>query len=149
MNKALGILILLLSFTFCNGQTVEEVWQEIQKDSIKHPEIVLRQAIWETGWFKSSACKHNHNLFGFNNGKMKFKTWQESVAYYKQWQDKYYKNDSLDYYKFLIKIKYAANGPAYVKCLKSLKLPPLQSLKLDSVPPIKSDSLDLKIPNNK
>jgi len=122
MKKLLFSLLLVLSSVICYSQTTEEVWQEILKDSIKHPDIVMRQAILETGWFKSSACRNNHNLFGFQNGKMKFKTWQESVAYYKRWQDKYYKNDSEDYYNFLIRIHYAT-GEAYVKCLKAIKLP--------------------------
>lgn len=122
MKRLLFSLLLVLSSVISYSQTTEEVWQEILKDSIKHPEIVMRQAILETGWFKSSACRNNHNLFGFQNGKMKFKTWQESVAYYKRWQDKYYKNDSEDYYKFLIRIKYAT-GQAYVDYLKAIKLP--------------------------
>lgn len=123
--KKICFLLLLFPSIICNSQTVQEVWQEILKDSIKHPEIVLRQAIWESGWFKSTATKKNNNIFGFNNGKMKFESWQACVAYYKRWQDKYYKNDSEDYYHFLSRIGYAANGPAYVKALKSLKLPEL------------------------
>lgn len=120
MKKILCTLILM---TFlCNGQTTKEVWNEILKDSIKNPEIVFRQSIWETGWYKSLASRKLHNLFGFKNGKMSFETWQESVLYYKKWQDKYYKNDKQDYYQFLINVKYALNGHEYVEKLKSLRL---------------------------
>lgn len=103
--------------------TIENVWKEINKDSILYPEIVFRQFLWETGWGKSSLCLNRNNLFGFRStgGYMRFNTWQESVAYYKRWQQRKYQGG--DYYQFLIDIKYAEDGFHYVNCLKSLTLP--------------------------
>ena len=36
--------------------TITNLIAEIRKNNIKHPKIVLAQAILETGWFKSSVC---------------------------------------------------------------------------------------------
>lgn len=127
---------LLLSFSVItissHALSVQEVWDEIIKNDIKHPEVVLRQAIWESGWFKCKNCGYsiNNNLFGFQNGKKYYDSWQESVADYKKWQDKNYKcQDSCTdatYYDFIVKIGYAENGTKYIKALKSLKLPELK-----------------------
>lgn len=100
---------------------LKNLYKEILKDSIKFPEIVLRQAIVETGWLKSVACLKRNNLFGFNNGVTKYKSWQESVMAYKKWQDKRYKEGPYDI--FLIKIKYAADTKKYVLFLKKIKIP--------------------------
>ena len=102
---------------------LQNLYNEILKDSIQYPEIVLRQAIFETGWLKSDYCTKRHNLFGFKgkNGYMYFDSWQESVLYYKKWQDRHYKGGS--YYDFLIGIKYAANTMEYVEYLKKIKIP--------------------------
>lgn len=100
---------------------LKNLYREILKDSIKFPEIVFRQAIAETGWLKSTACLKRNNLFGFNNGVSKFKSWQDAVHAYKKWQVKNYKGGP--YESFLIKIKYAADTRAYVKFLYKLKIP--------------------------
>jgi flagellum-specific peptidoglycan hydrolase FlgJ len=102
---------------------IEEVYAYIKCCEIQHPEIVLRQAIWETGWFKSEYCLKRHNLFGFRHTKtyMTFSTWQESVEYYKKWQERRYKDPNEDYYKFLVRIKYATSKE-YVSKLKSLRV---------------------------
>ena len=47
--------------------TIPNLIAEIRKNNIKHPKIVLAQAILETGWFKSSVCRKKHNLFGLTN----------------------------------------------------------------------------------
>ena len=110
---------------------VDSVRTEIEEHNIEHPEIVLRQSIWETGWYK---CRHYswkfNNMFGFRHnswvsednpkGYLKFDTWQESVAYYKRWQLKRYQGG--DYYDFLIDIGYAEDGDKYVTHLKSLSV---------------------------
>lgn len=122
MKKLCIGIIFILSTVFGFSQTCKDVWLEILKDSIKCPEQVYRQFCWETGWGTSYNCLKKHNLFGFNSSKgyMTFKTWQESVAYYKRWQDRHYFGG--DYYFFLIRINYAADNIDYVKHLKSLKL---------------------------
>lgn len=113
---------LLFNFSFASTLNLENLWKEINKDSIICPEIVFRQSILETGWLKSNLCLKNNNLFGFRNSKgyMKFKTWESCVAYYKKWQLKRYKSGN--YYVFLEKIGYATS-PKYVRTLKQLKIP--------------------------
>lgn len=121
MKKFLICSLFCLFSIFSFSQTLKEVWDEINKDSIKYPEIVLKQCILETGWLKSDYCINRHNLFGWNssNGYMYFDTWQQSVLYYKKWQDKHYKGG--DYYQFLVDIHYA--GKDYPTYLKSIKIP--------------------------
>lgn len=110
---------------------VDSVRAEIEEQDIEHPEIVLRQSIWETGWYKCKYCSWKYNnMFGFRHkswvtddnpqGYLKFDTWQDAVAYYKKWQEKRYTGG--DYYEFLIDVGYAADGNKYVKHLKSLSL---------------------------
>lgn len=101
---------------------IENVWKQLLKDSIQHPQIVMRQIIQETGWLKSNLCKTHNNLFGFrtDKGYLKFDSWQESIAYYKRWQQCRYKGG--DYYQFLVRIKYAGD-PEYINRLKKIKLP--------------------------
>jgi uncharacterized FlgJ-related protein len=101
--------------------SVEVVYDLIIKHRIKHPNIVLKQAICETGWFKSRVCKANHNLFGLHNGRnyLKFKTYEESIEYYKNWQILHYKTNG-DYYQFLKDYQYASDTN-YIYILKHIK----------------------------
>lgn len=103
--------------------SVQEVYTYIVCSGIKFPDIVLRQAIWETGWFKSKHMIHKNNLFGFRHSKeyMYFKNWQESINYYKSWQLRKYSREGEDYYAFLIRIKYAQSNK-YIESLKSLNV---------------------------
>jgi hypothetical protein len=102
--------------------TVDNVLKYIIKLDIKHPLIVLKQAVYETGWFKCINCSlDENNLFGFRRTKdyLKFNHWTESVEFYKEWQSKYYKEG--DYYQFITKIGYAEDSN-YINRLKSIKL---------------------------
>ncbi len=103
--------------------SVQEVYTYIVCSDIKFPDIVLRQAIWETGWFKSKHMIHKNNLFGFRHSKkyMDFKSWQECINYYKGWQLRKYTREGEDYYDFLIRIKYA-QSKKYIESLKSLNV---------------------------
>ena len=74
--------------------TIPNLYQEIIRNGIRYPKIVLAQAILETGWFRSPLCRNRHNLFGLTNpqtGKYyEFNHWTESVrAYYTKVQYKY------------------------------------------------------------
>lgn len=86
---------------------------------MKHPKIVLAQAKLETGNFKAPRFIKHNALFGFQTSDsdiIKYKSWKESVIAYKCWQMKRLK-DNEDYYKFLVRVKYAADTN-YVKKLK-------------------------------
>jgi flagellum-specific peptidoglycan hydrolase FlgJ len=125
------ILTILLSIKIVGfSQSYEEVKDYIyDSTNIEHEEIVLRQAILETGWFESYNCRVRHNLFGFRhrskttddnkNGYFIFDNWKDSVKYYEEWQDKYYKGG--DYYEFLEEIGYATS-PTYVEKLKGISI---------------------------
>ena len=96
--------------------TIPNLYQEIIRNGIQHPRIVLAQAILETGWFRSPLCRNRHNLFGLTNPKTgkyyEFNHWTESVrAYYTKVQ---YKYKGGNYLMWLHKIGYAED-PNYIR----------------------------------
>ena len=96
--------------------TIPNLYQEIIRNGIQHPRIVLAQAILETGWFRSPLCRNRHNLFGLTNPKTgkyyEFNHWTESVrAYYTKVQ---YKYRGGNYLLWLRDIGYAED-PRYVR----------------------------------
>ena len=103
--------------------TIPNLYQEIIRNGIRHPRIVLAQAILETGWFRSPLCRNRHNLFGLTNPKTgkyyEFNHWTESVsAYYTKVQ---YKYKGGNYLLWLRNIGYSED-PRYVReVLKVLK----------------------------
>jgi len=102
--------------------TPENVYAQLEKFGVQHPEIVLRQSILETGWYGCEKCSLEHNnIFGFRYKKkyIEFNNWVEAVKYYKKWQDKRYKGG--DYYTFLKEIGYATSK-TYISKLKSIKV---------------------------
>lgn len=99
---------------------------ELLKDAceyyeLKHIDIVITQAVLESGYFKSRVCKQYNNLFGlYNSSKRdyyKFNHWSESVQAYKDLIQYRYKNG--DYYSWLKEIGYASDTH-YVDKLKML-----------------------------
>lgn len=101
--------------------TIPNLYAEIIRNGIRHPKIVLAQAILETGWFTSPVCRNKHNLFGLTNprtGKyFEFDHWTESVrAYYTKVQ---YKFKGGNYLLWLRKIGYAED-PNYVCSIISI-----------------------------
>lgn len=89
---------------------------------MQYPEIVLKQAKLETGHFKAPRFIKYNALFGFQTSDtdvIKYKSWKESVIAYKAWQMKRLK-DNEDYYKFLVRTKYAVDSN-YIKKLKQFK----------------------------
>ena len=101
--------------------TLQNVIEYTKIIGIKHPEVVIRQFILETGWGKSYICKKYNNLFGFRNtnGYMKYSHWTESIESYKRFQDKKYKGGC--YYTFLNNVGYA-EAENYVEVLKTIKI---------------------------
>lgn len=47
--------------------TIPNLYKEVIRNGILYPNIVLDQAILETGWFRSSVCRNKHNLFRLTN----------------------------------------------------------------------------------
>lgn len=137
MAKNTLILFLLLlntPFLFAKKQAkinyklVDEVYSYIIQKKIQHPEIVLHQAILETGWLRGDYLMKRNNLFGFRKKKyMWFKNWKASVDYYKKWQLKRYKNPKENYYDFLLRIKFATKQ--YKSHLLKIKYKPNSKVK--------------------
>lgn len=101
--------------------TIPNLYEEIKRNNILYPKIVLAQAILETGWFRSSVCRNKHNLFGLTNpqtGKYyEFGHWTESVrAYYTKVQ---YKYKGGNYLLWLRDIGYAED-PGYICSLTQI-----------------------------
>ena len=125
----LGMALLLVSGL--KSQTKEEVYLYLDSIGVKESVIVLRQAVHETGWFKSYGCRKRKNLFGATNGRgtyLVFNTWQESCEWYLRWQNRHYKGQ--EYYSFLNCVFKRRNGdcvsyaedPLYTNKLKKIKL---------------------------
>lgn len=79
--------------------------------NIKHPKVVLAQAIIESGHFKSKLFRENNNLFGMRHAKQRhcisegskngyaiYNNWRESVIDYAFYQKTYLSNLSQDEY---------------------------------------------------
>lgn len=99
--------------------TVENLKREFIAQGIDYPEIVLAQAILETGMFESYSCQVRNNLFGLRKRDgtyMEFPHWTYSVGAYKKYIQKY-KNIPKDYYRFLDNLGYAEDTN-YVEKLK-------------------------------
>lgn len=98
--------------------TIPNLYEEIRRNDILYPKVVLAQAILETGWFRSSLCRERNNLFGLTNphtGKYyEFDHWTESVrAYFTKVQ---YKYKGGNYLLWLRDIGYAED-PGYVRAV--------------------------------
>lgn len=107
--------------------TIESLIAEILKNGIKHPRVVLAQAILETGWFKSRVCHTHNNLFGlrqpWDGAYFKFDRWQDSVKAYRTKVQYKYKGGP--YLKWLKDLGYAED-PNYTDKLKILLSGPLK-----------------------
>jgi len=121
------LIILMFCFSISShlsAQTEQEVYCYIISIGIKHPDIVLKQAIYETGHFRSNIFNKRNNLFGFRQRKyIYFDTWKSCIDYHKVWQEKHYKDDSIDYYRFLTRNNFSAkNRQHYVSQLKQTRI---------------------------
>ena len=114
------MIIKLIIYLYFLPPTPKDVLEECKKVGIKHPEIVVKQSILETGWYKH--YKYN-NLFGLYNSRThdyyRFDSWRESVQGYKDLVQ--YRYESGDYYEWLTKIGYAED-PRYIWKLKNINV---------------------------
>lgn len=110
--------------------TVQKFVMELQIQGVKFPDIVLRQACLESGYFTSNIWKKYNNPFGFcfKDKYLQFDDYKQAIKYYKDWQDRwfpYYVKDRLidsnSYYKFLNDIQYASDS-LYIQKLKGINL---------------------------
>lgn len=117
-----------------NGEVASVVWRqnhfllskenlvsELVAQDIKFPEIVVAQALLETGHFKSYACTNDNNLFGLRKKDgtyMSFSHWTECVAAYKKYIQKW-KQPPNDYFNYLDSLGYAEDK-SYTTILKQM-----------------------------
>jgi len=113
--------------------SLDSLKSEIIKQGIKYPNIVLAQATWESGHFKSDVFKENNNLFGMkkpsvrktlavgeNRGHASYNNWVDSVKDYKLFQDQNgYSNLSVDGYMKKLDSDYCP-GCDYSKKIKTM-----------------------------
>lgn len=105
--KKLLIIIALLIFTLpvCSAQRtikndsivlafMDEVKYVLDSIGVEEPVYVLAQAAYESGWFNCKKCSWKYNnMFGFTSQSgeyLRFKTWQDCLVYYSNWQKKRY-----------------------------------------------------------
>ena len=105
-----------------NKLTLENVYNELIKQGIQEPEIVLAQVYHETGNLQSKVCLTKNNILGYSSksGYRTFNSWQDCVTYAKKWQDRRYDGQT-DYYVFLKKIGYATDVNYITKLKKIMK----------------------------
>ena len=97
--------------------------------NIAHPDIVIAQAIIESGNFKSNIFKENNNLFGMkmpeyrkttaigiNRGHAVYSSCRESVIDYALWQGKRARYSTKNQY--LRRLKSYAADPNYITKIK-------------------------------
>lgn len=106
MKKLILLLLLMPFYTSCLNQTPPPltIQDSVSVDSLKmmvwslpfkHKDIIVAQAILETGWFKSKNYQVNNNLFGMKqvysrattadttiNGYSHYPNWRMSVVDY-------------------------------------------------------------------
>ena len=100
----------------------ENLREELEAREVDYPDIVVAQAIVETGNFTSGSCTEDNNLFGLRNSDLtykKFPHWTQSVVKYKECAQSYTKKPATEqeYYEHLKRIGYAEN-PAYADVIR-------------------------------
>ena len=92
---------------------------------IKHPDIVYKQILYETGKLdKVSQGMRNNNLLCFSHdgtNVIKFDNWKESLYWYKVKQLKEKPERYADYYQYLKDCWGAPDMKLYISTLKQIK----------------------------
>lgn len=99
----------------------ENLMNELKAQDVQFPEIVVAQALLETGNFKSYSCTNRNNLFGLRKRDgtyMSFEHWTDCVAAYKKYIQKG-KQLPDDYYRYLDDLGYAEDT-SYTTKLKQM-----------------------------
>lgn len=113
--------------------TEEKFISMLKQYHIKHPHIVMAQAIVESNLGKSLLFRTNHNLFGMREAKQRltnaigtehnhafYNTWKESVIDYALYQASYMSNLNETQYFQALDESYAEAGHAYSVALKNI-----------------------------
>lgn len=97
--------------------TMTNLYRVMERYDIQHKQVVMAQALLETGYFTSRVCRENNNLFGLrrpsDGSYYSFARWEDSVKAYKDYVQ--YKYQGGDYYDFLTRIGYAEDREYVMK----------------------------------
>lgn len=103
---------------------------------VQNPDIVFKQSVLETGWFKSQLFTQYNNPFGMKQpvhretlcigtelGHGYFPHWYDAVKDYKLWQEYWIEHelDPEDYYSFLDELPYA-EAQNYTRTLRTIDI---------------------------
>ena len=151
MKKLIVLIMFLLAPVWCYERPIDfklvlpktefspaNLQHYIVEKKIKHPQIVYAQALLETGEFKSTIFKENHNLFGMKYvggikysrpttaigakyGHAVYDHWKKSVDDYQLWQQMFKKTptEKEEEYFALLRKRYAEDI-RYVAVLKTI-----------------------------
>jgi len=128
--------IIIVDTVVCTAQREiidsDVVLEYIETIGILHPDIVLAQAILESGNLTSNIFLENNNMFGMKQAKSRptlsigenknhavYNSWQDCVLDYKIFQTKYYRDTTESYYSFLQRVGYAMSE-GYINKLKAI-----------------------------
>ncbi len=95
VDRAHEDLIMVLNDQENSSFTPQQLYDYIKELNIKYPDIVFAQSVLESGNFKSSIFRSNHNLFGMKEAGKRIRTCKGTElnhAYYDNW-----KQSVLDY----------------------------------------------------
>lgn len=101
--------------------TIEKFVFELHVQGVECPDVVLRQACLESGFFTSDVWLLTNNPFGFyyKGEYLVFDDYRDAVGYYVRWQSRWYKGG--DYYQFLHDVGYAEDS-LYLSKVKNINL---------------------------
>ena len=101
MKKVILGILFVVTFYSCKGQelqteltkedsmNVKNIQMAVWALPFKHKDIIVAQAILETGWFKSKNCVNNNNLFGMRRAYTRMTTSDTTLngyAHYANWR---------------------------------------------------------------
>jgi uncharacterized FlgJ-related protein len=147
MKKIVTTIALALTLVSCKSQdldtsltkedsiNVHNIQMAVWALPFKHKDIIVAQAILETGWFKSKNCVKNNNLFGMRraytrmttsdttlNGYAHYANWRMSIIDYYLLQatrENIIPTNRTQYYHYLDKV-YSEVGRNYSDQLKDI-----------------------------
>ena len=138
IDKELSIRINELHTIKYSSFTYDNFIKYLEYRNVEYIDIMVKQAILETGYFTSLVFTSNNNLFGMRHPRVrptlslgsnlnhaKYNHWTDSVEDYILWKEYHQHRIGECYYKFLKNVGYAED----TKYISKLKLINLKSMK--------------------
>lgn len=106
--------------------TAANVYKELKRQGVKHPRIVLAQALLESGNFSSKLTRTHNNILGIRTRRgpfQKFGHWTECITAYRDLVQYRYKGSPVNessYYAFVNRIKYAGDSRTYINKVRQI-----------------------------